>query len=73
MSIRHTAIFVAIAISTLLSAAVHAQTVADIPVAATTASQATEAGAAFERPGALSANDAQMRHIGRRIADLGLD
>ena len=47
MSTRHAATFVAIAIFAFLPATVRAQAVTDIPIASTTASQATEAGAAF--------------------------
>ena len=47
MSTHHAATIVAIVISALLPAAVQAQAVTDIPIASTSASQATDAGAAF--------------------------
>jgi len=47
MSTHHAATIVAIAISALLPAAVQAQAATDIPIASTSAHQATEAGAAF--------------------------
>ncbi len=68
MPTRYAATIVAIAMSTLLPATARAQAVADIPLAATTASQATEAGAAFvaslrpaQRAAVVHALDAEER------------
>jgi hypothetical protein len=68
MSTRYTATFIAIAISAFLPATVSAQGAADIPLASTTASQATEAGAAFvaslraeQRDAVVHAIDAEER------------
>ena len=67
MSIRHAATIIAMS-TLLLPAAARAQTVTDIPLASTTASQATEAGAAFvaslrpeQRAAVVHALDAQER------------
>ncbi len=68
MSTRHAATFVAIAISAFLPATVRAQGAVDIPIASTSASQATEAGAAFvaslraeQRDAVVHALDAEER------------
>lgn len=68
MSTHHAATIVAIVISALLPAAARAQSATDIPVDSTTASQATEAGAAFvaslraeQRDAVVHALDAEER------------
>ena len=68
MSTHHAVTIVAIVISALLPAVTRAQSVSDIPVESTTASQATEAGAAFvaslraaQRDAVVHALDAEER------------